>query len=583
MKILLSNAVVSHGAFHHWMTSDMRALGHEVSTLDPDELCEQFGIELYRRVLLQRIAADKPDIFLCYPPYDLLREQELKAIHESGTAVVGFAYDDPIFLPSYTRHKGDFETIAAQFRKTYDLYFTTSRDMVKQAKDRDIHFIEHIRWACVTPPDPGTAVRDLPLVVIGAPYPRRVKMVQHLKDAGVKPIVFGAEGWKQFLSVADCYNGMLTRAGMFEMYRRARIALAPADWESNYTPMVKLRSLEIASMGPLQIMEQCEDLQDYFEDDKEVISYRAHDWNQLVELIKQYLTDEQKRAKVARAGFDRLVKDHVWSVRWAEIESAAKPVLEKIRHKPMISAEMKKSSPNHSAASDPHLAQELGLSACAMHYEKLGDLNTALIAVDEWLAVTPDLYANQLQKARLLFHQKSYADSEVYFHKALKVGKELCNLGVDITCTQRKLGPRLGLGRLFSGIFPRHLECYAHLLMIYAATDQVQKAEDLMSEISVIQDHLFVSIVAIIAESGLENVLTPKFLARYVEVLLSCDAVVWAGEKIRHRAHFWMLRGQALAAMGNLIEARDCLAYALAQEPYPQVESQIRKQLALLG
>ena len=58
MKILLSNAVVAHGAFHHWMTQDMRALGHEVGLIDPDELCEQFGIELYRRVLLQRIAND---------------------------------------------------------------------------------------------------------------------------------------------------------------------------------------------------------------------------------------------------------------------------------------------------------------------------------------------------------------------------------------------------------------------------------------------------------------------------------------------------------------------------------------------
>ncbi len=596
MKILLSNAVVSHGAFHHWMTADLRAMGHEVSTLDPDELCEQFGIELYRRVLLQRIASDKPDIFIVYPPYDLLREEERKAIHESGTAIVGFAYDDPIFLPSYTRTKGDFEKIAAEFNKTYDVYFTTSRDMVKQATDRDIHFMKHIRWACVTPTDPGDTVRDLPLVVIGAPYPRRVNMVKHLKAAGVKPIVFGAEGWKQFLDVADCYNGMLTRPGMFEMYKRAKIALAPADWESNYTPMVKLRSLEIASMGPLQIIEQCEDLFDYFEDDKEVVSYRAHDWDQLAELIKQYLNDDAKRSTIARAGYERLVRDHVWKVRWQEIEDAARPKLEKIRHKPMIAVKESEAHPTTAPANDsseivsvpkgaydPHLAQELGLSACAMHYEKLGDINTALIAVEEWLAVRPNYYANLLTKARLLFHQKTYAESETYFLRALEVGKGLCNIGVDITVTQRKLGPRLGLGRLFSGIFPRHLECYSHLLMIYAATDQVQKAEDLMTSISVSQDHLFVSIVAIIAESGLEGLLSAKFLARYIEVLLSLEPIVWAGEKKRHRAHFWMLRGQAIANLGNREEGRDCLAYALSQDPYPQVEQQIRKQLALVG
>jgi len=55
--------------------------------------------------------------------------------------------------------------------------------------------------------------------------------------------VFGAEGWKLFADVADCYQGMLTRPGMFEMYRRAQIAIAPADWESTYTPMIKLRTL----------------------------------------------------------------------------------------------------------------------------------------------------------------------------------------------------------------------------------------------------------------------------------------------------------------------------------------------------
>jgi len=60
------------------MTRDMRALGHEVALIDPDELCEQFGIELYRRVLLQRIAAERPDVLLLYPPYDLLRPQDVQ-------------------------------------------------------------------------------------------------------------------------------------------------------------------------------------------------------------------------------------------------------------------------------------------------------------------------------------------------------------------------------------------------------------------------------------------------------------------------------------------------------------------------
>jgi hypothetical protein len=154
---------------------------------------------------------------------------------------------------------------------------------------------------------------------------------------------------------------------------------------------------------------------------------------------------------------------------------------------------------------------------------------------------------------------------------------------VDITCTQRKLGPRMGLGRMFTGIFPRWLECTAHLLAIYAITDQQQKAEDLMSDLASNQDHLFVSIVALIAENGMDALLGPKYLARFIEVILSVKPIVWIGEQKRHAAHFWMLRGHAIAALGNREEGRQCLLYALTQNPYPQVEQQIQKQLALVG
>ena len=587
MKILLSNAVVGHGAFHHWMTADLRALGHHVTTIDPDELCEQFGIDLYRRTLIQRIAAERPDILIVYPPYDLLREQENQAIHEYGTLIVGFAYDDPIFLPSYIRYAGDFEVICAQYRKVYDVYFTTSRQMVKEANDRGITWLRHIRWACNTPADPGNTTRDIPLLVIGAAYPRRVNMIKHLKEAGIKPVIFGADVWRTFLDVSDCYNGLLTRPGMFEMYRRAKIALAPADWESTYTPMIKLRSLEIASCGPLQICEQCEDLNDYFTDGVDVVSYGAHAWDELTAKIRQYLADEPARQRIARAGFERLLHDHVWKVRWHEIEDQALPMIDKLRAKQAIHAGAALPKFDHAGqngfAQDKLLATELGLSACSGHYEKLGDYTTALIAYNEWLEHHPDNFEALLGKARVLYWSQRFAESEECFLKALEYGQNLCNSGVDITVTQRKLGPRLGLGRLFNGIFPRYLECYAHLLMIYSATDQEAKAEALMAKLAVNQDHLFVAIVAIVAEQVGKPLLTPKYLARYVEVLLSTNPNVWAGERNRHQSHLWLLRGRALAAMGMKDDARQCMLYGLTLNPYAQVRAELEKQLALLG
>ena len=55
-------------------------------------------------------------------------------------------------------------------------------------------------------------------------------------------------------------------------------------------------------------------------------------------------------------------------------------------------------------------------------------------------------------KGRVQFYLKNYAEAEQYFLSALQAERGMCNLGVDITVTQRKLGPRLGLGRMFSGI-----------------------------------------------------------------------------------------------------------------------------------
>ena len=571
MKILLSNAVVAHGAFHHWMTQDMRALGHEVALIDPDELCEQFGIELYRRVLLQRIAAERPDILLLYPPYDLLRPQDVEKIHDMGTTTVGFAYDDPIFLPSYLRKPGDFERICEEFRQVYDVYVTTSRAIEREAKNRGMSHIRHIRWACNTPADLGDRPRDLPVVVIGAPYPRRVKMVKHLKDNGIKPIVFGAEGWKLFADVVDCYQGMLTRPGMFEMYRRAQIAIAPADWESTYTPMIKLRTLEIMGMGAFQLCEQCEDLADYYTDGEEIVSYQ--DWDDLVEKIRHYMANPRRRDEIAKNGYERTKRDHVWKVRWSEVEQLARPLTAQFLEN--------KDKP---ADRDEHLPHELGLSACAGHYEKLGDTSTANIALDEWLALSPNYFTSLLAKGRVLFNEKKFDEADSFFHRALEASVNLCPRGVDCTVTQRKLGPRLGLGRVFPGIFPREVEAYCHLLMLYAVTDREQDAEKLMARLAAINDDvLFISIVSMIAESNIEQIIGPKYLARYVEVVISTTPIVWEGERTRHLAHFWMLRGQALATLGKRDEGRDCLEYALAQNPYPNVEQQIRSGLAQLG
>jgi tetratricopeptide (TPR) repeat protein len=223
----------------------------------------------------------------------------------------------------------------------------------------------------------------------------------------------------------------------------------------------------------------------------------------------------------------------------------------------------------------------MGLAACAGHYEKIGDTATAQVALDEWLALNPNYYTSQLAKGRVCLFDKKFDLAEKHFKSALGSAANLCPRAVDSTVTQRKLGPRMGLGKVFPGIFPREVETYCHLLILYAITDRQEDAERLMSYLAGIgQDVLFISIVSMIAEPNIDQILGAKYLARYVEVVISTEPIVWAGERIRHLAHFWMLRGQALIALNNREEGINCLKYALTQSPYPNVETQIKAALA---
>jgi tetratricopeptide (TPR) repeat protein len=335
--------------------------------------------------------------------------------------------------------------------------------------------------------------------------------------------------------------------------------------------MVKLRTLEIACQGAFQLCEQCEDLADYYVDGEEIVSYR--DWDHLVELIKKYGADARRREQIGLAGYEATKRNHVWTVRWAEIERLAAPLVERYR-------------PNQSKPAPPdiHLPQELGLSACASHYEKAVDVATATVAIDEWLALSPTYYTSLLAKGRLYMADRKYDDAERYFKSALDAAVGLCPRAVDSTVTQRKLGQRLGMGRVFPGIFPREVETYCHLLMLYAIQDREADAERLMSKLAAIShDVLFISIVSMIAEPQIDKLIGPKYLARYVEVVIASDPAVWAGERTRHLAHFWMLRGQSFMILGRRDEARECLEYALTQNPYPKVADQIRATLGQLG
>ena len=315
MKIILPEPSSVSASFHGFIAPELRAMGHDVTTIDPDYIAASYGVEIYGRYLCDLCRRIKPDLMLTFPPYDMLSAEQAAELRKL-TRLVGFAYDDQIFIDSYNTHGS---TAYDAIRDYYDVYFTTSPRMVAECRQRGLTNVRHLKWAICTPTAPiPIRPRDLDVVLIGQAYPRRVEMVKALKAAGVPLSIFGSDSWKQYPEVSDLYQGYLTLQGMDDVYQRAKIAISPSDWECNYVPMIKLRTLEIARCGPLQIIEYSPEVADYF-NAAEVNTFEPGDWADLVAKVKSALTDVDACRVMGERAMRRAVTEHNWRNRWKEL------------------------------------------------------------------------------------------------------------------------------------------------------------------------------------------------------------------------------------------------------------------------
>ena len=68
------------------------------------------------------------------------------------------------------------------------------------------------------------------------------------------------------------------------------------------------RLFEIPACGVMQMVDEKNNISKYFEPDKEIVTFRNPD--ELKDKVKYYLTHTQERKKIARAGFERVKRDH---------------------------------------------------------------------------------------------------------------------------------------------------------------------------------------------------------------------------------------------------------------------------------
>lgn len=174
--------------------------------------------------------------------------------------------------------------------------------------------------------------RDVPLdydvTFVGQRYGNRPAYVARLANAGVDVRAWGPR-WEEPLRPRDAAFApqLAGRCGpaladdeLVAMYSRSRISLgfsAVAHLPRDGSPPIKqvrLRDFEAPMSGAFYLVEQFDELAEFFEPGREIVFFR--DADELVDKACYYLTHEGECQRIRDAGLRRARAEHTWQKRF---------------------------------------------------------------------------------------------------------------------------------------------------------------------------------------------------------------------------------------------------------------------------
>lgn len=157
-------------------------------------------------------------------------------------------------------------------------------------------------------PEPAVQ-QDIDISFIGAHYGFRPTTLAHLKSCNLRVDAFGP-GWS---------NGSAWGPDQLRIINRSRINLGLGGiGYSEELTNVKTRDFEIPAVGRgLYLTSFNADLAQHFDVGSEIVCYRG--WDELVELARHYLKNDDERNRIAHLGRQRCLGEHRWLHRYIKV------------------------------------------------------------------------------------------------------------------------------------------------------------------------------------------------------------------------------------------------------------------------
>lgn len=337
-------------------------LGHDVTLLDTDEFAVKHGVKPFSQKAKELLSNELPefisnnikkeryDFFLSYLHNGQIYPEVFKEIKRQ------------IFTINYTTNYHQFP-LFEEIAKIVDCNIYISK-IAKEGFDR-VGAKSYYMPLAANPNfyNPSKDKKKNTIIFIGSSYGIRAYYLWRVLQNEINLQIFGP-GWEKrkkiryFIKEILDYNKILitnidrTLQILDKKLRNKIIEKINKDYQENINPPLSddafarelasasivinfnesrynhdflnhnvllgcnLREFETTMSGSFSLTQYSDELPYYFEEGKEVISFKNE--HELVDKLKYYISHETEREKIAKAGYERAINDHTWQRRFTD-------------------------------------------------------------------------------------------------------------------------------------------------------------------------------------------------------------------------------------------------------------------------
>lgn len=305
----------------------------------PFERIVEVGKRTFNDELKSLVSREKPDLFFAFMFSDEFDPEVLQEIKKETVTAAWFADDSWRFYNYSRRWAKYFSWAVTTYSWMPELYkkIAGQPNVIRSQWAADPHFFKPEADAFTFAEDKRPDVS-----FVGGWSKPREKIINALIDAGIKVTLYGG-GWKngaratseemiRTFSISKINLALNPPPGYFNKNSIGRLALRHSSnrivpdfhlmqnfrsWLCRGIPQIKARHFEIPACGGFVMTGMADDLDNFYEIGKEMAVYE--NTADLIEKIKYYLIHPDERAHMARAGYERTIKDHTYEKRFRDL------------------------------------------------------------------------------------------------------------------------------------------------------------------------------------------------------------------------------------------------------------------------